>query len=69
MLNIYSDNYQFALKYLKNTETNLQNILIIASDFNIRNNIWNSLYLFYLIHGNFLFDIADSLDLKLFIPI
>ena len=69
MLNIYSDNYQFALKYLKNTETNLQNILIIASDFNIRNNIWDSLYPFHLIHSNFLFDIADSLDLKLFIPI
>ena len=69
MLNIYSDNYQFALKYLKNTETNLQNILIIASNFNIRNNIWNSLYLFHLIHSNFLFDIADSLDLKLFIHI
>ena len=39
ILNIYSDNYQSALKYLKNTEVNLQNVLIIASSFNIRDNI------------------------------
>ena len=69
MLNVYSDDYQFALKYLKNTEANLQNILIIASDFNIRDNIWDSSYSFHLIHSKFLFDIANSLDLKLFIPI
>jgi len=69
MLNVYLNNYQSALKYLKNTKANLQNILIIASNFNIKDNIWNSLYPFYLIHSDFLFDIADSLGLKLFIPI
>jgi len=37
-INIYSDNYQSALKYLKDTETNIWNILIMASNFNIRDN-------------------------------
>lgn len=35
MMNIYSDLSQMALKYLKNTEVNLQNILVMAGDFNI----------------------------------
>jgi len=39
MLNVYSDDYQSALKYLKDTKVNLRNVLIIASDFNIRNSI------------------------------
>jgi len=39
MINIYSDDDNYlALKYLKNTETNIQNILIITGDFNIRDN-------------------------------
>ena len=36
VINIYSDDYQSALKYLKNTEVNIQNMLIIAGDSNIR---------------------------------
>ena len=36
MINIYSDDYQSALKYLKNTEANLYNVLVIAGNFNIR---------------------------------
>ena len=36
MINVYSDNNQFALKYLKDTEANIWNILIIAGDFNIK---------------------------------
>ena len=39
MLNVYSDDHQITLKYLKDTEVDLQKILIIASDFNIRNSI------------------------------
>ena len=35
MINIYSDNYQAALKYLKDTEVNIPNILVMARDFNI----------------------------------
>ena len=36
MINIYSDNHQSALKYLKDAEANLCNVLIMAGDFNIR---------------------------------
>ena len=36
MINIYLDNHQVAWKYLKNTEANLYNVLVIAEDFNIR---------------------------------
>jgi len=36
LFNVYSDSFQSALKYLKNTEVDLNNVLIITSDFNIR---------------------------------
>ena len=39
MINIYSDSNQSALKYLKNTEANIQNILIVIGDFNIRDSV------------------------------
>ena len=32
---IYSDNQQIVMKYLKNIEVNLNNVLIITGDFNI----------------------------------
>ena len=38
IINIYSDNQQTTLKYLKNTEVNLNNILIMTEDFDIRDN-------------------------------
>jgi len=38
MINIYSDDNQTALKYLKDTEANICNVFIIASDFNIKDN-------------------------------
>ena len=36
MINAYSDDHKSALKYLKNTETNLYNTLVMVGDFNIR---------------------------------
>jgi len=65
MLNVHSDDHQITLKYFKDTEVNLQNILIMTDDFNIRDSIWDPFYLFYLSHSNSLLEIADSLDLKL----
>jgi len=65
ILNVYLDDHQTTLKYLKDIEVNLQNILTMASDFNIRDNIWDSSYPFYSSHSDSLFKIADSLDLKL----
>ena len=58
-----------ALKYLKNTEINLNNILIMTGDFNIRNNNWNPAYLHYSIFADTLREIAISFNLELSTPI
>ena len=60
MMNIYSDSFQSVLKYLNDTESNIYNIIIITGDFNIRDSIWDSNFLFYSSHSDSLFDIADS---------
>ena len=36
MINLHSNDCQSALKYLKDTEVNIWNVLIMANDFNIR---------------------------------
>ena len=36
IMNVYLDSSQMALKYFKNTEANINNILIMIGDFNIR---------------------------------
>ena len=65
MINVYSNTNQSALKYLKDTEVNVHNVLVIADDFNIRDSIWNLLFLFYLIHSNLSVDVVDSFDFML----
>jgi len=69
ILNIYSDDCQNTLKYLKNTEVNLNNILIMTGDFNIRNNDWDPSYPYYLLHTDMLQEVIDSFDLELSMPI
>ena len=39
ILNIYSDSSHSALKYLKNTEVNINNVLLMTGDFNIRDSL------------------------------
>jgi len=68
MINIYSDDYQSALKYFKNIEANLYNVLVMAGDLNIRGWDWDSSYPFYLVYNNSLLDKADLFDLKLSVP-
>ena len=65
LINIYSDSSQLALKYLKNTEVNIGNILIITRDFNIRDSIWDSHFLHHSFHSEFLFEVIDSFYLEL----
>ena len=69
LMNIYSDSSQVAIKYLKDTEVNIWNSLVMTDDFNIRNNLWNTYYLYHSTHSNLLFDIADSFNLDLSEPI
>ena len=54
-----------ALKYLKNTKANINNALIMTGDFNIRNNIWDSLFPHYSVYNDTLTDITDSLNICL----
>ena len=68
-INIYSDDCQFALRYLKNTEVNLNNVLIMIEYFNIRDNDWNLLYPHHLTYANILKDITDFFNLELSTPI
>jgi len=63
LLNVYSDNYQNALIYLKNTEVNLNNILVMTRDCNIRDSDWNLSCLHYFPHTETLLEIADGLGL------
>jgi len=66
IINIYSDDQQSTLKYLKNTEVNLNNVIIMTGNFNIRDNNWD---LLYSTHVDILRKIADSFNLELSIPI
>jgi len=57
LINIYSDSSQSALKYLKDTEVDIYNVLIITGNFNIRDSLWDLLYSYYSTHSDFLIDI------------
>jgi len=65
LFNNYSYDQQFTLKYLKDTEVNLNNILTMIRDFNIRDNKWNLLYSYHSNHTNSLKEIADSFNIEL----
>jgi len=64
-MNIYSDSSQSALKYFKNTKVNIQNLLVMTGDFNIRDNLWDLLYPHYSSQSDNLFIIADCFNLEL----
>lgn len=69
MINIYLDSDQSTLKHIKDTEANLQNVLIMTGDFNIRDSVWNSLFSFHLSHSDRLLETVDSFNLCLSSPI
>ena len=39
ILNVYSDSSHLALKYLKDTEVNIDNVVLMTGDFNIRDSL------------------------------
>jgi len=69
IMNIYSDTSHLALKYLKDTEASINNLLIMTSDFNIRNSLWDSSFSYHSSISNDLIIIADLFNLELSIPI
>jgi len=64
--NIYSNLSQTALKYLKDTKANINNVLAITRNFNIRDCSWNPSFLHYSAYSDLLIDITDSMNLYIF---
>ena len=69
IMNAYSDSFHSAIKYLKDTELNIRNILIMIGNFNIHNSLWDSSYNFHSSISDDLFAIVDSFNLFLSFPI
>jgi len=65
IMNVYSDSSHTALKYLKDTEVNIDNIFLMTGDFNIRDSLWDLFFPFHSSISNDLVIIADSLNLAL----
>ena len=65
ILNIYSDSSHSALKYLKDTKVNINNVILMTGDFNIRDSLWDPSFSFHSSISNDLIMIADSFDLIL----
>jgi len=68
ILNVYSDSSHTALKYLKDTEANIDNVILMMGDFNTRDSLWDSSFPFHLSIGDDLIIIADSFNLSLSSP-
>ena len=68
IMNVYSDSSHTTLKYLKDTEVNLLNLIIIAGNFNIRDSIWDLVFPHYSTFSDNLMIIADSFNLELLSP-
>ena len=68
IMNIYSNSSHSTLKYLKDTEVNITNLLIMTGDFNIRDIIWDLSFPHHSAISNDLMILADSYNLDLSIP-
>ena len=64
-MNIYSDSSYSALKYFKDTEVNIPNLLIMTGDFNIRDSIWDLSFPHHSAISDNLMIIADFFNLNL----
>ena len=68
-MNVYSDSSHSVIKYLKDMEVHIRNLIIMTGDFNIRNSLWDPSYNFHSSISDNLFAIADSFNLFLSFPI
>jgi len=67
-MNVYSDSSYTALKYLKDIEVNIDNILVMTGDFNIRDSLWDSSFPHHSSISDDLMIIADLFNLTLSMP-
>ena len=65
IMNVYSDSSHTVLKYLKDTEVNIENVLLMTGDFNIRDSLWDSDFPFHSSVSDDLIIIANSFNLSL----
>ena len=68
IMNIYSDAFHSALKYLKDTKVNINNLIIMTGDFNIRDSLWDPSFPHHSSISNDLFILVDSFNLDLSTP-
>ena len=68
IMNIYSDLSHTTLKYLKDIEVNIDNVLIMTGDFNIRDSLWDPSFPHHSAISDDLLIIADSYNLALSMP-
>ena len=68
IMNIYSDSSHSALKYLKDTEVNINNLLIMTGNFNIRDSLWDPSFSHHSSISDDLLIIANLFNLNLTIP-
>jgi len=68
IMNIYSDSFHSALKYLKDIEVNIDNVLVMTGDFNIRDSLWDSFFPHHSSISDDLLIIVDSFNLALSLP-
>jgi len=69
LLNVYSDKSQTAITHLRDHEINVDRILVMAGNFNIRDGDWDPSFPHHSIHTSDLLIIADLFDLDLSTPI
>ena len=68
IMNIYSDSSHLALKYLKDIEVSIDNVLVMTGDFNIRDSLWDSTFSYHSSISDDLLIITDSFHLALSMP-
>jgi len=68
IMNIYSDSSHLALKYLKDIEVNIDNVLVMTGDFNIRDSLWDPFFPHHSSISDDLLILADSFNLALSLP-
>ena len=67
-MNVYSNSSHTTLKYLKDTEVNISNLLIMTGNFNIRDNIWDPAFPYHSAFSDDIMIVADSFNLELSFP-
>ena len=68
-MNIYSDSSHLALKYFKDTKVNIDNVLLMTGDFNIRDSLWDLSVPHHSSISDDLIIIADLFNFALSTPI